>query len=487
MKGSEKKIMNISVILYTLGRVLTIESAFMVLPGIVGLIYRENNWWTYFVVALFGMLAGMLISVKKPKNMQFFAKEGFASVGLAWFLISLTGALPPFISRDIPNYIDAVFEMSSGFTTTGATILTDVEAVSHATLFWRSFSHWIGGMGIVVFLLAVMPMVGGVNMHLLRAESPGPVVGKLVPKMKDSSQILYLIYIGITLVQIISLWIMGMTPFEAVCTSFATAGTGGFGVYNSSIGDFSTLIKWDVTIFMILYGINFNVYFLILARKFKQIFKIEEVRTYLIVIAASILIITLNIFKTYDSFGKALTDAAFQVASIITTTGFSTCDFDLWPSLSKTILVLLMIMGACAGSTGGGIKSSRVLILIKAVRQEINSFIHPRSVRAVGMDDRTVDKNVVKSVCVYFVLFSLIYFGSVFIVSIDKYDMVTNFTAVLATMNNIGPGLAVVGPTGNFAGFNYLSKIVFIFDMLAGRLELYPILLLFIPTMWKKH
>ena len=238
---------------------------------------------------------------------------------------------------------------------------------------------------------------------------------------------------------------------------------------------------------MILYGINFNVYFLILARKFKQIFKIEEVRTYLIVIAASILIITLNIFKTYDSFGKALTDAAFQVASIITTTGFSTCDFDLWPSLSKTILVLLMIMGACAGSTGGGIKSSRVLILIKAVRQEINSFIHPRSVRAVGMDDRTVDKNVVKSVCVYFVLFSLIYFGSVFIVSIDKYDMVTNFTAVLATMNNIGPGLAVVGPTGNFAGFNYLSKIVFIFDMLAGRLELYPILLLFIPTMWKKH
>ena len=479
--------MNISVILYTLGRVLTIESAFMVLPGIVGLIYRENNWWTYFVVALFGMLAGMLISVKKPKNMQFFAKEGFASVGLAWFLISLTGALPPFISRDIPNYIDAVFEMSSGFTTTGATILTDVEAVSHATLFWRSFSHWIGGMGIVVFLLAVMPMVGGVNMHLLRAESPGPVVGKLVPKMKDSSQILYLIYIGITLVQIISLWIMGMTPFEAVCTSFATAGTGGFGVYNSSIGDFSTLIKWDVTIFMILYGINFNVYFLILARKFKQIFKIEEVRTYLIVIAASILIITLNIFKTYDSFGKALTDAAFQVASIITTTGFSTCDFDLWPSLSKTILVLLMIMGACAGSTGGGIKSSRVLILIKAVRQEINSFIHPRSVRAVGMDDRTVDKNVVKSVCVYFVLFSLIYFGSVFIVSIDKYDMVTNFTAVLATMNNIGPGLAVVGPTGNFAGFNYLSKIVFIFDMLAGRLELYPILLLFIPTMWKKH
>ena len=479
--------MNISVILYTLGRVLAIESAFMILPGLVGLIYRENNWWTYFVVALLGMLAGMLISVKKPKNMQFFAKEGFASVGLAWFLISLTGALPPFISREIPNYIDAVFEMSSGFTTTGATILTDVEAMSHATLFWRSFSHWIGGMGIFVFLLAVMPMVGGVNMHLLRAESPGPVVGKLVPKMKDSSQILYFIYILLTLVQIISLWIMGMSLFEAVCTSFATAGTGGFGVYNSSIAGFSTLIKWDVTIFMILYGINFNVYFLILARKFKNIFKIEEVRTYLIVIVAAVAIITLNIFKTYDSFGKALTDAAFQVASIITTTGFATCDFNLWPSLSKTILVLLMITGACAGSTGGGLKFSRVLILIKAVRQEINSFIHPRSVKAVGMDDRTVDKSVVKSVCVYGALFTLIYLGSVLIVSIDKFDMVTNFTAVLATINNVGPGLEVVGATGNYAGFNYLSKIVFIFDMLAGRLELYPILLLFVPTMWKKH
>ncbi len=479
--------MNISIILYTLGRVLAIESAFMVLPGIVAIIYRENNWWTYFVVALVGMLAGLLISLKKPKNTQFFAKEGFASVGLAWFLISLTGALPPFISREIPNYIDAVFEMSSGFTTTGATILTDVEAMSHATLFWRSFSHWIGGMGIFVFLLAVMPMVGGVNMHLLRAESPGPVVGKLVPKMKDSSQILYFIYILLTLVQIISLWIMGMSFFEAVCTSFATAGTGGFGVYNSSIANFSTLIKWDVTIFMILYGINFNVYFLILARKFKNIFKIEEVRTYLIVIVVSVAVITLNIFKTYDSFGGALTDAAFQVASIITTTGFATCDFNLWPSLSKTILVLLMITGACAGSTGGGLKFSRVLILIKAVRQEINSFIHPRSVKAVGMDDRTVDKTVVKSVCVYAVLFALIYFGSVFIVSIDKYDMVTDFTAVLATMNNVGPGLEVVGATGNYAGFNYLSKIVFIFDMLAGRLELYPILLLFVPMMWKKH
>ena len=479
--------MNIAIIIYTLGRVIAIESAFMALPGVVALFYREKTWWVYFLVSFLGILGGMLASFKKPKNTQFFAKEGFASVGLAWFLMSLTGALPLFISREIPNYIDAVFEMASGFTTTGATILTDVEAMSHSALFWRSFSHWIGGMGIFVFLLAVMPMVGGVNMHLLRAESPGPVVGKLVPKMKDSSQILYVIYIFLTLVQIISLWAMGMRPFEAVCTSFATAGTGGFGIYNSSIADFSTLIKWNVTVFMILYGINFNVYFLIIARKFKSILRIEEVRTYIIVIFLSVTVITLNIFRMYDNFGHALTDAAFQVASIITTTGFATCDFNTWPSLSKTILILLMLTGACAGSTGGGLKFSRVLIVFKAIRQEINSFIHPRSVKAVGLDDRTVDKAVVKSVCVYFTLFAFIYFGSVFIVSIDKYDMVTNFTAVLATMNNIGPGLEVVGPTGNFAGFNYISKIVFIFDMLAGRLELYPILLLFIPTMWKKH
>ncbi|MBO4346693.1 MAG: TrkH family potassium uptake protein, partial [Lachnospiraceae bacterium] len=280
--------MNIAVIIYTLGRVITIESAFMVLPGLVGLYYHENVWWTYIVIALLGMLAGILVSVKKPKNMQFFAKEGFASVGLAWFLMSLTGAFPLFLTREIPNYIDAVFEMASGFTTTGATILTDVEAISHAGLFWRSFSHWIGGMGIFVFLLAVMPMVGGVNMHLLRAESPGPVVGKLVPKMKDSSQILYFIYIMLTFLQIVSLKIMGMSFFESVCTAFATAGTGGFGIYNSSIADFNMWIKWNVTIFMILYGINFNVYFLILARKFKSIFKIEEVRAYLIAIVLSV-------------------------------------------------------------------------------------------------------------------------------------------------------------------------------------------------------
>lgn len=480
--------MNVSIICYILGWVITIESCFLILPGFVNLFYMEGTGLSYFIVAIIGLAIGLFTVRKKPKNMQFFAKEGFASVGLAWIVMSIIGALPLCISGDIPNYIDAVFETASGFTTTGATILTDVEKVSHAGLFWRSFTHWIGGMGIFVFLLAVMPMVGGLNMHLLRAESPGPVVGKLVPKMKDSSQILYLIYIVLTVLQFVLLWLMGMTPFEAICTAFSTAGTGGFGIYNSSIAGFSTLIKWNVTVFMILFGINFNAYFLILAGKFKSILKIEEIRWYLIIIIGAVAIITANIFTlSGKSFGTAITDAAFQVASVITTTGFATVDFDLWPSLSKTVLILVMFVGACAGSTGGGLKVSRILIMVKAIKQEINQFIHPRSVKAVEMDGKALDKNVVKSVSVYILLFALIYMSSVLLVSFDKFDVITNFTAVLATINNVGPGLGAVGPAGNFAGFSYFSKFVFIFDMLAGRLELYPILLLIIPSMWKKH
>ncbi len=480
--------MNVSIIFYNLGWVITIESCFLLLPGLVDLLYREGTGIAYFIVAAAGLIIGLLTVRKKPKNMQFFAREGFASVGLAWIVMSVIGALPLFFSKDIPHFIDALFEAASGLTTTGATILTDVEVVSHAGLFWRCFMHFIGGMGIFVFLLAVMPMVGGLNMHLLRAESPGPVVGKLVPKMKDSSQILYLIYIVMTIIQFASLWIMGMTPFEAICTAFSTAGTGGFGIYNSSIAGFSIPIKWNITIFMILFGINFNAYFLILGAKFKSILKIEEVRWYLIIIVGAVAIITVNIFKlSGKSFGIALTDAAFQVASVITTTGFATTDFNLWPSLSQTVILLVMLVGACAGSTGGGLKVSRILILVKAIKQEINQFIHPRSVKAVEMDGKSLDKNVVRSVCVYVLLFMFVFIASAFLVSFDKFDVLTNFTAVLATINNVGPGLNEVGPTGSFAAFSCFSKVVFIFDMLAGRLELYPILLLFIPPMWKKH
>lgn len=479
--------MNISIVIYNLGFVITIESAFMLLPALMGLIYKEPVGWFYLVIALVGIGVGRLIQLKKPANKQFFAKEGFATVGLSWIVMSLIGALPLCISREIPNYIDAVFEMTSGFTTTGATILTDVEAMSHAGLFWRCFSHWIGGMGIFVFLLAVMPMAGGMNMHLLRAESPGPVVGKLVPKMKDSSQILYIIYFALTLVEFLLLLIAKMSPFDAVCTAVSTAGTGGFGIYADSLGSFNMGVKWIVTVFMILFGVNFNVYFLLIARKFKEIFKIEEVRWYAALIIISTGIITANIFKMSDSFGDALTDAAFQVASIITTTGFASVDFNNWPSLSKTVIVVLMLTGACAGSTAGGIKISRIIIGCKAIRQEIIQFIHPRSVKAVELDDKALDKNVVKSVCVYIVLFFIIFIGSVFVISFDGFDLVTNFTAVLATINNVGPGFEIVGPAGGFAGFGYLSKIMFIFDMLAGRLELYPILLLFAVSLWKKH
>lgn len=479
--------MNIAIVGYNLGWVLTFESGFMLLPALVGLIYGEKEGWPYLIVGVIGLLIGFVIVRKKPKNKQFYTKEGFATVGLAWILMSIIGAIPLCVSKDIPNYIDALFETASGLSTTGASILRDVEAVSHVGLFWRSFTHFIGGMGIFVFLLAIMPMVGGLNMHLLRAESPGPVVGKLVPKMKDSSQILYLIYIFLTILEFILLWIFGMNPFEAVCTAIATAGTGGFGIYGDSIGGFNTALKWIVAIFMILFGINFNAYFLVLARKFKDIFKIDEIKVYLSMILISVIAITVNIFKLYDNLGDALTDAFFQVASLVTSTGFATTDFNQWPTFSKTILILIMICGACAGSTGGGIKVSRVVIMFKAIVQEINQFIHPRSVKSVEMDGKSVDKSVVKSVLVYFLLFGVIYFISVFLISFNKFDMVTTFTSVLATINNMGPGLEMVGPAGSFADFSCFSKLVFIFDMLAGRLELYPILLLLVPQMWKKH
>ncbi|MCQ2542774.1 MAG: TrkH family potassium uptake protein [Lachnospiraceae bacterium] len=479
--------MNIAIVGYNLGWVLTFESGFMLLPALVGLIYGEKEGWPYLIVGIAGLLIGLLFVRKKPKNKQFYTKEGFATVGLAWILMSIIGAIPLCVSKDIPNYIDALFETASGLSTTGASILRDVEAISHVGLFWRSFTHFIGGMGIFVFLLAIMPMVGGLNMHLLRAESPGPVVGKLVPKMKDSSQILYLIYIFLTVLEFILLWIFGMNPFEALCTSIATAGTGGFGIYGDSIGGFNTALKWIVAIFMILFGINFNAYFLLLARKFKDIFKIDEIKVYLSMILISVVAITINIFKMYEHFGDALTDAFFQVASLVTSTGFATTDFNQWPTFSKTVLILIMICGACAGSTGGGIKVSRFIIMFKAIIQEINLFIHPRSVKSVEMDGKAVDKTVVRSVCVYFLLFGVIYFVSVFLISFNKFDMVTTFTSVLATINNMGPGLEMVGPAGSFADFNWFSKLVFIFDMLAGRLELYPILLLILPAMWKKH
>lgn len=479
--------MNLQIVVYLLGWVITLESAFMTLPALVGLIYGEKQGIVYIATAALFAIIGVLAIIKKPKNMQFFAKEGFAIVGLSWIAMSIIGAVPFCLSGDIPNYVDALFEITSGFTTTGASILTDIESLSHATLFWRSFSHWIGGMGVFVFLLIIMPLVGGYNMHLLRAESPGPTVGKLVPKAKQSAKILYAIYFSMTFIQFLLLVIAKMPVFDAICTALGTAGTGGFGIKGDSMASYSLLIQWIVTVFMILFGVNFNLYFYILRREFKLAFKMEEVMWYFGIIAGSVLLIFIFIVKSYDSWFKALTDSAFQVGSIITTTGFATADFNLWPTLPKVILVGLMFMGACAGSTGGGLKVSRYLIFVKAVKQEINTFIHPRSVKSVEMDGKVLDKSTIKSVCVYLCLFAIVYTGSLFIISFDAPDVTTAFTSVVATINNIGPGLEVVGPAGNFAGFSVLSKFVFIFDMLAGRLELFPIILLLVPSLWKKH
>ena len=480
--------MNYSIITYIIGHVMMIEGGFLILPAICGLIYREQKAaLAYLVVGIVSFLLGFLLTRKKRKNQQFFAKEGFVIVGLCWVILSLIGAVPFILCGDIPDFTDALFETVSGFTTTGASILPDVEAISHASLFWRSLTHWIGGMGVLVFLLAILPMAGGYNMHLMRAESPGPSVGKLVPKVKDTAKILYTIYIVMTVLEWIALLIAGMPMFDSVVTAMATAGTGGFGIKVSSLGDYNAAIQWIVGIFMVLFGVNFNFYFFLLGKNKKNAFKIEEVRLYFIIILLSVAVISWNILDMYDGFSNALRQAFFQVATLITSTGFATTDFNLWPTLSKTILLLLMIVGACAGSTGGGIKVSRFIIAVKAMFHEISSFIHPRSVRAIEMDGKPVDKATVHSVCVYLITFGMLYFGSVFIISFDQYDIVTNFTSVLATINNMGPGLEAVGPAGGFGGFNYLSKYVFIFDMLAGRLELYPILILFSPNTWKKH
>ncbi len=479
--------MNLSIVRYILGWVLTLESIFMLLPSLIGLIYQERSGWAFLMIAVICFTLGMLIKFKKPKNQMYFAREGFVTVSLSWLVMSIIGAIPFVISGEIPSFTDALFETISGFTTTGASILTDVETLSHACLFWRSFTHWIGGMGVFVFLLAVLPMAGGYNMNLMRAESPGPSVSKLVPKARETAKILYIIYFVMTITEVIALLIAGMPVFDAFTISFGTAGTGGFGILNSSIGGYNAAIQWIVTIFMILFGVNFNAYYLMLGKNRKDVWKMEEVKWYFGIIIVAILVIMFNIRELSGSYTKALRDAAFQVGSIITTTGYSTTDFNLWPAFSQTVIVFLMFVGACAGSTGGGVKVSRILILLKSVKQEIGYLIHPRSVKVIEMDGKALDKSVVRSVSIFLVTYVLIFGGSLLVLSLNEYGFTTNFTAVLAAMNNIGPGLELVGPTGNFGFFSVLSKYVLMFDMLAGRLELYPVLLLITPSVWKKN
>lgn len=457
----------------------------MLLPCLIALLYGEEEGICYLAVAGVSMLIGMLGTRKKPQNTVFYLKEGCVTTALSWIVLSLCGCIPFWLTREIPSFTDALFETISGFTTTGASILNDVEALSHASLFWRSFTHWIGGMGVLVFLLAIVPMSGGSNMNLMRAESPGPSVGKLVPKVRYTARILYLIYFALTLIEMVLLIAGRMPLFDAVTTSFGTAGTGGFGIKNDSITGYSAYSQWVITIFMILFGVNFNAYYLILFGRIKKALCMEEVRYYFLIILASVGLIFASLMQTTGHVLESLRHASFQVASIITTTGYSTVDFNAWSQTCKTVLVFLMFIGACAGSTGGGIKVSRFVILFKTVGKEIHSYIHPKSIRKIKFEGKPVEHEIVRATNVYFITFVLLFALSMLVVSFEGRDMLTNFTAVAATINNIGPGLEMVGPTQNFGFFSHLSKYVLMFDMLAGRLELFPLLLLFHPAAWR--
>ncbi len=479
--------MNTSIIRYIAGWVLKFEAAFLCLPTLVAIIYREKDWISYLITAVLCLILGTLLTLKKPTNRSLYPKEGFVIVALCWIIMSLFGALPYVLTGDIPSYVDALFETVSGFTTTGASILNDVEALSHANLFWRSFAHWIGGMGVFVFILAITPLLGGSTMNLMKAESPGPSVDKLVPKLKDTSTILYGFYFFFTVVLIVILIFQGMPAFEAFCISFGTTGTGGFGIRNDSIASYSPAIQNTITAFMILSGINYSLFFILLRRKWKQVFSFEEVWWYLGIIAVSGGIIFFNIRDMYSTAEEGLRHTFFQIGAIITTTGFSTVDFNLWPELSKCLLVLLMFVGACAGSTGGGIKVSRILILLKSIKKEIASIAHPKQVSKTRLNSHTVAEETIRSTHAYMAIYFVILAMSILILSIDGHGFTTNATAVISAMNNIGPGLDAVGPMGNFSFFSNFGKLVLIFDMLAGRLELLPVLVMFSPVCWRKH
>jgi trk system potassium uptake protein TrkH len=466
---------------------LQIEGALLIFPALVALIYRERCGVDFLLVAAGLILLSLLIS-RKPKNMKIYAREGFVIVALAWILWSAFGALPFVLSGAIPSFVDAFFETVSGFTTTGSTILTDIEALPKSINFWRCMTHWIGGMGVLVFVMAVIPLSGKGAMFLMRAEMPGPTCDKLVPKARSTAMILYSMYLFLSGVEVLLLLAGGMDLYNAVIHTFSTAGTGGFSSMNASIAAFdSAYIDGVITVFMLLFGVNFNLYFLLLMKNVKVVFKNEELRTYFGIVAAAIALITLNITHIYGTPLKAFRYAAFQVSAIITTTGFVTANFDLWPEFSKTILLLLMIIGACAGSTGGGMKVSRILILLKTIHREILQTLHPKSVNVVKLDGKRVDGESIHGVYVYVICYILILAGSILLITADNLDFTTNFTAVLTTLNNVGPGLAKVGPIENFSHFSAFSKLVLSMDMLVGRLEIVPMMMLFSPQVWKNR
>ncbi len=472
-----------------IGHILLVEAVFMTVPLAISLAQKERmaaiGFATSFGIIL--VLALLLSILCKGSKKGFRAREGLVCVGVSWIVMSLLGSLPFYISREIPSYLDALFETVSGFTTTGASILPEVEILSKGILYWRSFTHWLGGMGVLVFVLAVGAFgesSKGFTMHLLRAESPGPQVGKLVPKMKKTAEILYLIYMMLTIVNIIFLLAGGMPLFDSVCTAFGTAGTGGFGIKNDSIASYSPYIQNVCTVFMLLFGVNFSCYYMLLLRQFYSVFKDEELRLYLGIVLGSIVLITLNVRGFYGTLEETVRHAAFQVASIVTTTGFATTDFDLWPSFSKAIILGLMVIGASAGSTGGGFKCARVLIVVRSLRRNLRRAILPQKVQVVRINNHMIDEKVLENTNAYLTAYVIILFVSFILVSIDQFSITTNITAVLSCFNNIGPGLEAVGPTCNFGDFSWLSKLVLIMDMLAGRLEIFPILILFSRSTW---
>ncbi|MCR5147876.1 MAG: TrkH family potassium uptake protein [Eubacterium sp.] len=477
--------MNYSIIIHSLGLLLQFMAGFLMIPELVGNLYGENNAIYFLAVAAGSLLIGTLLRMKKPKERKMHAKEGMIIVALNWIVLSLVGALPFLLSGEITSYTDAVFETASGFTTTGASILTDVEAMSHCMLFWRSFTHWLGGMGVLVFILAVMPSNAD-SMHLMRAESPGPSVDKLVPRVRKTAFFLYSIYLAMTAIEIIILICGSMPVFDAFCIGFGTAGTGGFSVKASGIADYNVFCQVVITVFMFLFGVNFKIYYLIICRKFKDALKSEEVKWYFGIYAAAVTIIVISISHSVGSFWESLNQASFQAASVMTTTGFATTDFNLWGTLPQGILVMLMFVGACAGSTGGGMKVSRIIIYFKEVKNEISYLIHPRSIKRITVDGKTVDDTTLRTANAYLGAYFLIFAISFLLICIDGFDFTSSFTGVAATINNIGPGLNIVGPYGGFSGFSNLSKWVFIFDMITGRLEIFPMLILFNVSTWRK-
>lgn len=483
--------MNYRMIKYTLGWLLMFEAGFMLVPLITAAVYWESEFWSFLIVALMSLAIGGLMIIKKPKNTTLYSKEGLVIAALSWIVLSAVGALPFLFTGVLTNPIDAMFEAVSGFTTTGSSVFTSVEWLPKCILMWRSFMHWVGGMGVLVFMMAFLPLAGGQNMHIMKAESPGPDVAKFVPKVRETAFILYAIYFVLTAISFILFLISGMSCFDALNTAFATAGTGGFGFRDDSFASFTPAQQWLVTAFMLIFSINFNSYYLLLRRKWKDAIN-AEVRAFIIIVVVGITLISVNIclnmseIGQFETVGDGIRHATFSLASLISTTGFATVDFNIWPAFSKVILMLILFIGACAGSTGGGFKVSRILILLKGVGNELTKLIHPRQVKPVTIDKRPVDKEVVRSVNSYIVAYICIFIVSVILVSIEGKDLVTTVTSVMTTMGNVGPGLELVGPAANFAHMSDLSKLVLSFNMIAGRLELFPMLILLSPATWKK-